>query len=357
MGLCIWSLRRHYPDQVIRSANNSPSQPNLGSRPGFDRMVDAISLRLQTGLHKQLGQSAGLRIIRIQKPSRFPASTNGRMAKRTKQPEPRLTDPGDDDREQRLGQTLGIAFRDPSLLRLALTHRSVAHEVRSIAPDQELSPALRSNERLEFLGDSILGYIVANDLYARYPDAPEGDLTSRRVALVRAERLVAWARAIDLGDYLYLAQGERISESNRDRMLSGAFEALIAAVALDQGIEAAARFVQRFLDADVEDSLAEGIAANPKGKLQEYVQEHYRQAPIYRIIGEVGPDHARTFTAEVFVNDQQMGIGEGESKRAAEQAAAAVALGLLTDPSDQRASGTVRKRRKRTVKGGQAGNG
>lgn len=279
------------------------------------------------------------------------------MAKRTRQPETAPPTPTEDDRDARLAAVLGISFNDPSLLRLALTHRSVAHELRSIAPDQELSPALRSNERLEFLGDSILGYIVANDLYARFPDAPEGDLTSRRVALVRAERLVSWARTIDLGEYLYLAQGERISDSHRDRMLSGGFEALIAAIALDQGMDAASSFVQRFLDDDVETSLAEGIAANPKGKLQEYVQEHFRKAPTYRIIGEVGPDHARTFTAEVFVNDQRMGAGEGDSKRAAEQAAAAMALEHLMQPESAQVSGTVRKRRKRTAKGGQTIDG
>lgn len=258
-----------------------------------------------------------------------------------------------DDRPEQFARELGIPFRDLGLLRLALTHRSVAHELRSAAPHLELSPALRSNERLEFLGDSILGYIVANDLYARFPESPEGDLTSRRVALVRAERLVTWARTINLGDYLYLAQGERISESNRDRMLSGAFEALIGAIALDQGMDAAVAFVQRFLDEDAEHSLAEGIAANPKGKLQEYAQEHYRQAPLYRIIGEEGPDHARTFTAEVLVNDVSLGFGEGESKRAAEQAAAAMALAQLDALNEQRAQVTVRKRRKRSTKGGQ----
>jgi ribonuclease-3 len=165
---------------------------------------------------------------------------------------------------------------------------------------------------------------------------------------------VSWARSINLGDALYLAQGERISESNRDRMLSGAFEALIGAIALDQGIAAATEFVQRFLNDDVEASLAEGIAANPKGKLQEYAQEHYRAAPIYRIIGEEGPDHARTFTAEVLVNGQTAGSGTGESKRAAEQAAAAMALLEIESPDR---SGTVRKRRKRSAKGIQNSDG
>ncbi len=275
--------------------------------------------------------------------------------RRTKTTEPtELEQSQSEDRPDRFAREIDVQFNDLSLLRLALTHRSVAHELRAIAPHLELPPASRSNERLEFLGDAVLGYVVADDLYQRFPAATEGDLTSRRVALVRAERLVAWARMINLGDYLYLAQGERISESNRDRMLSGAFEAVIGAIALDQGIAAASDFVQRFLDEDVEGSLAEGIAANPKGKLQEYAQEHYRQAPVYRIIGEDGPDHARTFTAEVLVSDNALGTGSGESKRAAEQAAAAMALLQLDTAQLERATGTVRKRRKpQTTKGGQ----
>lgn len=253
----------------------------------------------------------------------------------------------------RLAESIGVRFRNPDLVRLALTHRSVAHELRSAAPSLNLPASQRSNERLEFLGDAVLGYLVAADLYRRFPDAPEGDLTSRRVALVRAERLVGWARAINLGDHIYLAQSERISASDRDRVLSGAFEALIGAITLDQGVEAAAEFVQPFLNADAAGSLAEGIAANPKGQLQEYVQEHYRQGPIYRIIGAEGPDHARVFTAEVVVEDTVLGSGTGESKRLAEQAAAAMALERIGDRSEPRGPRAVRKRRKsRSPKGG-----
>lgn len=270
--------------------------------------------------------------------------------------------PIDDGRAEanpaRLAESIGISFRDPDLLRLALTHRSVAHELRSAAPHLDLPPSRRSNERLEFVGDAVLGYIVAADLYDRFPEAPEGDLTSRRVALVRAERLVGWARSINLGDYLYLAQGERVSESMRDRMLSGAFEALIGAITLDQGIEAAAEFVQPFLDADAADSLAQGIAANPKGQLQEYVQEHYRQPPIYRIIAAEGPDHARVFTAEVLIGDSLLGSGVGESKRLAEQAAAAMALEQVGEQTESRSREAVRKRRKpRAPKGGRGLDG
>ena len=141
--------------------------------------------------------------------------------------------------------------------------------------------------------------------------------------------------------------------SMRDRMLSGAFEALIGAITLDKGIEAAADFVRPFLDADAAGSLAEGIAANPKGQLQEYVQEHYRQPPIYRIIAAEGPDHARVFTAEVLIGDSLLGSGVGESKRLAEQAAAAMALEQLGEQPEPDSRSTVRKRRKpRAPKGG-----
>jgi len=258
-----------------------------------------------------------------------------------------------EDNPARFAAAIDLPFRNEELLRLALTHRSVAHDLRLVAPHLDLPPSQRSNERLEFLGDAVLGFVVAADLYDRFPEATEGDLTSRRVALVRAERLVGWARSIELGEYMYLAPGERVSDSDRDRILSGAFEALIGAIAIDQGVEAAADFVRRFLDEDAADSLAEGIAANPKGQLQEYVQEHYRQPPIYRIIDEEGPDHARIFTAEVLVGDSVLGSGIGESKRLAEQAAAAMALEQIGKQHDSRAPRTIRKRRKqRAPKGG-----
>ena len=241
----------------------------------------------------------------------------------------------DDDRPARLAAVLGLTFANLDLLRLALTHRSVIHDLQLSVPDLIVPIGQRSNERLEFLGDAVLGYIVASDLYLRFPDASEGDLTSRRVALVRAERLVAWARTIDLASYLYLAQGERITESGRDRILAGAFEAVIGAIALDAGMEAARGFVLRFLDTDVELSLAEGIAANPKGRLQELVQERYRLPPVYGIVLEEGPAHARTFTAVVSVKGEEIARGVGASKRDAEQAAAAAALSILDGPDRQ----------------------
>jgi len=241
----------------------------------------------------------------------------------------------EDDRPARLADTLNLTFADLDLLRLALTHRSVIHDLQLSVPDIVVPIGQRSNERLEFLGDAVLGYIVAADLYARFPDASEGDLTSRRVALVRAERLVAWARTIDLAGYLYLAQGERITDSGRDRILAGAFEAVIGAIAIDAGMEAAREFVLRFLDRDVDLSLADGVAANPKGRLQELVQERYRLPPVYGIVLEEGPAHARTFTAVVSIKGETIAQGTGASKRDAEQAAAAAALSILDVPNSR----------------------
>jgi ribonuclease-3 len=171
--------------------------------------------------------------------------------------------------------------------------------------------------------------IVAEELFHHAPDAPEGELTSWRVALVRAERLVAWAREIDLGDYLYLGTGERITDSPRDRILAGAFEALIGAIALDNGVDAARAFVMGFAQRDLASVITHTEHPNPKGLLQELLQDRFRTGPTYQIVKAEGPDHARVFTAEVTFRDQSLGQGTGASKRDAEQAAATSALDYL----------------------------
>lgn len=228
-----------------------------------------------------------------------------------------------DERPFELASALDLPMNNPALLRLALTHRSILHEWAASDSDH---PLPHSNERLEFLGDAYLGMIVAEELFHRAPDAQEGELTSWRVSLVRAERLVSWAREIKLGSYLYLGSGERITEGARDRMLAGAFEALIGAIALDSGLEAAHRFVLRFVDRDLAGVLARKEHANPKGQLQELLQDRFRIGPSYRIVRLEGPDHARQFTAEARIFDHALGQGEGASKRDAEQAAAKNAL-------------------------------
>lgn len=239
---------------------------------------------------------------------------------------------------ERLAAALGLSFNNIELLRLALTHRSVASEWVDAMGDAA-PPAVdrRSNERLEFLGDAVLGYLVADYLYHKYPDSPEGLLTTKRVALVRAERLVRWAREIGLQHYLYLGQGERVSDNARDRMLAGAFEALIGAILIDRGLRQARTFLRRFIVRDEAAVLAELPEANPKGRLQEVVQEQYRMPPVYRTLHEEGPAHAKTFTAEVSIEGKRLGTGTGSSKRDAEQAAAIAALTKLAKRTQPRA--------------------
>lgn len=235
-----------------------------------------------------------------------------------------------DDGPDRLAASLGLTFRNIDLLRLALTHRSVLHDWANVMPNSPVPPVNRqSNERLEFLGDAVLSFVVADYLYHRYPDSPEGLLTSKRVSLVRAERLVRWAREINLADYLYLGQGERVTEGTRDRMLAGAFEAIIGALTIDRGLRETRRFLRAFIDRDEAEMLSELRDANPKGRLQELMQEKYRLPPVYKTLSEDGPAHARIFTAEVSINDQPLGVGTGVSKRDAEQAAAVVALAAI----------------------------
>lgn len=231
-----------------------------------------------------------------------------------------------DDRPAALAAKLGIPLHNPAYLRTALTHRSVLHEWSAAQPD---APLPHSNERLEFLGDAYLSLIVAEELYHHAPDAQEGDLTSWRVAFVRAERLVAWAREIGLGEYLYLGAGEKITSGARDRMLAGAFEALIGAIALDAGLDAARAFVLRFVERDLARVISRTAHPNPKGDLQEFLQDRFRIGPTYEIVSAEGPDHARVFTAEARFFDTTLGRGDGASKRDAEQAAAAAALKRL----------------------------
>ena len=271
---------------------------------------------------------------------------------RAKRPAPPAPDAADeqrpDDHPERLAAALGLEFRDPDLLRLALTHRSVLHDWNAAAPGADPPPvSRRSNERLEFLGDAVLGYVVADLLYHRFPEAPEGELTAQRVSLVRAERLVGWAREIGLADYLYLGQGEKVTEHARDRMLAGAFEALIGAVLEDRGLREARRFIRRFVEPDLPTALAGLHEANPKGRLQELLQEAYRVPPVYETLVAEGPAHDRTFTVEVSIEGRQLAVGTGRSKREAEQAAASAALAELDPAAHPPPRPAAPKRRRR----------
>lgn len=227
---------------------------------------------------------------------------------------------------------MGVHFNNPLLLRQALTHRSVLQDWLVLG---DVEATLQSNERLEFLGDALLGAIVGEYLYLQDPDADEGALTRRRVAIVRAETLVRWSRELDLPGCLYLGTGERVTESLRDRMLAGAYEALVGAIALDAGREAAERFVLSFLDRDGAAIRLSELDANPKGRLQEIVQDRAIVTPSYVALAAEGPDHARQFTEAVVIDGVQMGVGTGRSRRVAQQEAARQAILALEGVGDE----------------------
>ena len=213
-------------------------------------------------------------------------------------------------------------FRDPGLLGEALSHSSYANEHRSAG--------LRSNERLEFLGDSVLGFVTAEFLFLQHPDLPEGDLTRIRAALVCEQSLYEVARKLDLGRYLKLGRGEEAGGGReRTSILADATEAVFAAVYLDGGIGAASTLIHRvLLDAEKEE-VVEERRRDYKTALQELVQRQADQVLTYRMIGEEGPDHDKTFLAEVLLNGTQVGTGSGHSKKEAEQSAAKAALRKL----------------------------
>jgi ribonuclease-3 len=221
-----------------------------------------------------------------------------------------------------LEKKLNYTFRDQALLCEALNHSSYANEHRDAH--------MNSNERLEFLGDSVLGFVTAEFLFTQHPDAPEGELTRIRAALVCEQSLYEVARKLDLGQYLKLGRGEEAGGGReRTSILADATEAVFAAVYLDGGIAAASALIHRvLLDAEQEE-VVEERRRDYKTALQELVQRRSDQVLSYRMVGEQGPDHAKTFLAEVLLNGEAIGSGSGHSKKEAEQAAAKAALAAL----------------------------
>ncbi len=218
-----------------------------------------------------------------------------------------------------LEDALGYHFQNEALLREALRHSSYANEHRG--------GESASNERLEFLGDSVLGFVTAEFLFRRHPDAPEGELTRVRARLVCEESLHEAAQKLDLGRYLCLGHGEEACGGReRASILADATEAVIAAVYLDGGIEAAGALIHRLvLDGAAEDHAAKA-RRDYKTALQEFVQRRPAQSLSYCLMGESGPDHAKTFVMEVRLNGEPIGSGAGHSKKEAEQMAARDAL-------------------------------
>jgi ribonuclease-3 len=211
------------------------------------------------------------------------------------------------------------AFHDPSLVARALTHRSYLNEHPDVA--------LEDNERLEFLGDAVLDFVVGAWLYHRFPELREGRLTSLRAALVKTDTLASFAVQIGLPDLLRLGKGELESGGRaRQSLLCNAFEALVGALYLDQGLEAVREFLAQLLPDEVEHVMAEERDRDAKSILQEWSQAKFGRTPRYRTVHAEGPDHARQFTVEVSIGEQVVGRGVGPSKQIAAQAAATDAL-------------------------------
>ncbi len=216
---------------------------------------------------------------------------------------------------------MGVTFLDPAILLVALTHPSYANEHTEDAPE--------TNERLEFLGDAVLGLVVAEALYARYPLEAEGRLTERRAQLVMGPTLARVAGALGLGEALLLGRGEEgTGGRSRDRNLERVYEAIVGALLLDQGLEAARIFIHRTLGAEVEALDADAPVLNPKGDLQQITQGLHTR-PEYVTVAEAGPEHDRTFTVEVRMDNEVLGSGSGASRQLAEKEAALHALEVL----------------------------
>lgn len=221
-----------------------------------------------------------------------------------------------------LEKKLGYVFRDPALLQAALYHSSYANEHRGAH--------IASNERLEFLGDAVLGFVTAEHLYKKHPDLPEGDLTRIRAALVCEESLHEVAQTLSLGDHLCLGKGEEQGGGRRrPSILADATESVFAAVYLDGGIEAARELIHRVLLDKEREELVEERRRDYKTLLQEHIQRKAGQELTYCMVREEGPDHAKTFVTEVRLNGAAIGEGSGHSKKESEQMAAKSALEKL----------------------------
>ena len=228
---------------------------------------------------------------------------------------------------RQLQEAIGYSFRDLSLLETALTHTSYANEV--------YKDGLRSYERLEFLGDSILGFTAADYLFGAFPELHEGELTKLRAELVCEASLAETAKALGLGDHLRLGKGEEAGGGRqRVSIIADVVEAVSAAIYLDGGLAAAKRFIYNHVLVDVKARVK--LNADCKTMLQELVQQKKNQQLSYELLGESGPDHDKTFSVRVLLNGEPIGSGEGTSKKRAEQAAARQALEALTSNTAER---------------------
>lgn len=219
-----------------------------------------------------------------------------------------------------LEKTIGVKFMDKKILENVFVHRSYLNEHKNFY--------LQSNEKLEFLGDSILSLITSMYLYRNYPELKEGDYTEIKAAIVRTESLADAAKSLELGRFLYLSRGQDREKGRQNKnILADCFEALIAGAFIDAGFEKAYEFVLRYLfDQKLDYIIKNRLYLSPKSRLQEYTQAKFKTMPIYKVIEEKGPEHDRIFQVAVFVKNKKSGIGSGKSKKEAEEAAAKKAL-------------------------------
>jgi ribonuclease-3 len=219
-------------------------------------------------------------------------------------------------------QALGYSFRDPLLLQAALIHTSYVNE----RPGR----GLESNERLEFLGDAVLGVVVAHRLYELRPESAEGELTVLRAWLVRQSTLARWGRQVSVGPHLLLGRGEsRGGGRERPALLSRGFEALIGSIYLDGGLDAARSVLLPFIDQDVQAGFSPQRVVDAKSRLQHVTQARFETTPVYTVVDHTGPGHAPMFAVEVKAGPDIVARGNGHSKRVAQQAAAHAALRQL----------------------------
>ena len=217
-----------------------------------------------------------------------------------------------------LETVLKIKIHNNDLFTQALTHRSYLNEDKNFK---------QSNERLEFLGDSVLSLLTSNEIFKRFPDLPEGKLTYLRSTLVRTETLAKVSQELKLGDYLFLSRGEeKEGGRNNPSLLANTFEAILGAIYLDQGIEKAGNFLEQHLFPHIANLTNGTERYDYKSLLQEVIQEKNRVTPIYKVIKEEGPDHSKIFTVDVLAGNKMLARGQGKSKQDAEQASAKLAL-------------------------------
>lgn len=223
----------------------------------------------------------------------------------------------------KLLKQLDLKFKDQNIFRQIFIHRSYLNEVKMGVP---------SNERLEFLGDSVLSLVVSDELFKRRAQDAEGQLTNLRAYIVKTNSLAAAAKKLNLGKFLLLSKGEELGGGRENlQILANTYEALLGAIFLDQGLEKTREFIKGTLLSLFGKELKEGPPKDAKSKLQEVIQEKFRASPYYKTVKTYGPDHAKQFEVAVHFEDQELGRGKGFSKQEAEEKAAKVALEKMSD--------------------------